>query len=55
MERLNGREMVVLLTLEAMGIPKGREVLKLLLKLNGGLEYLNVFSKDQRVWSLKGL
>ena len=55
MERLNGREMVVLLASSACGYTKGNEDLELLLELDGGLVCLDVFSKDQKEWSLKGL
>ena len=55
MERLNGREMVVLLASSACGYTKGKEDLELLLELDGGLVCLDVFSKDQKEWSLKGL
>ena len=56
MKRLNEREIVVLLALEAVGTLKGAgEDLELVLELDGGLESLNIFSKDQREWFLKGL
>ena len=44
-------EMEVLLAMETTKRQDGGKVLE----LGGGLEYLNVFFKDQREWSLKGL
>ena len=43
------------LLLEVTITPREEEDLELLLELDEGLDCLNVFSKDQREWSLKGL
>ena len=47
--------MEISFAMEAAKHQEGGKALELLLELGEGLECLNVFFKNQREWSLKGL